>query len=77
MTDAEVGVVLEGMPLELAEFDQDTAHAAGLLRRSTKALGLSLGYRACLALAQIRAAQAVTADRVWKRQKGFDVIVIR
>ena len=77
MTDAEVRMVMEGVPLELAQFDQETAHAAGLLRRSTKALGLSLGDRACLALAQIRTAQAVTADRVWKRQKGFDVLVIR
>ena len=77
MTDAEVRMVMEGVPLKLAEFDQETALAAGLLRRATQSRGLSLGDRACLALAQIRTAQAVTADRVWKKQKGFDVLVIR
>ena len=34
MTDAEVRVVMEGVPLKLAEFDQETALAAGLLRRA-------------------------------------------
>ena len=77
MPDDEIRIVMEGVPLKLAQFDQATAHAAGLLRRSTKSLGLSLGDRACLALAQIRNAPAVTADRVWKKQKGVDVVVIR
>ena len=58
-------------------FDQETAHAAGLLQRSAKSLGLSLGDRACLALAQVRDAPAVTADRIWKKHKGIDVLTIR
>ena len=77
MTDAEILAVMEGVPLKLADFDQVTAHAAGLLRATTKPLGLSLGDRACMALAKIRDAQAVTADRIWKKQKGFDAVVIR
>ena len=77
MPDDEIRIVMEGVPLKLTQFDQATAHAAGLLRRSTRSLGLSLGDRACLALAQSRGAQAVTADRVWKKQKGVDVVVIR
>ena len=52
MTDAEIRIVMEGVPLKPTEFDQEAAHAAGLLRRLTKALGLSLGDRACLALAR-------------------------
>ncbi len=77
MTDDEIRAVMEGVPLKLAAFDQETAHAAGLLRRSPKALGFSLGDRACLALAQSRNAPAVTADRVWKKHKGTEVVVIR
>ena len=77
MPDDEMRLVMEGVPLKLAQFDQDSAHAAGLLRRSTKSLGLSLGDRACLALAQSRGAQAVTADRVWKKHKDIDVLVVR
>ena len=77
MPDDEMRLVMEGVPLKLAQFDQDSAHAAGLLRRSTRSLGLSLGDRACLALAQSRGAQAVTADRVWKKHKDIDVLVVR
>lgn len=77
MPDDEIRFVMEGVPLKLAQFDQESAHAAGLLRRSTKSLGLSLGDRACLALAQSRGAQAVTADRVWKKHKDIDVLVVR
>lgn len=77
MTDTEIQAVMEAVPLKLALFDKETAHAAGLLRRSTKSLGFSLGDRACLALAQGRNAPAVTADRIWKKQKGADVVVIR
>lgn len=77
MTDAEILAVMEGVPLQIDEFDQATAHAAGLLRASTKAHGLSLGDRACLALAKMHDAQAVTANKIWKKQKGFDVVVIR
>ena len=77
MPDDEIRLVMEGVPLKLAQFDQESAHAAGLLRRSTKSLGLSLGDRACLALARSRGAQAVTADRVWKKHKDIDVLVVR
>jgi PIN domain nuclease of toxin-antitoxin system len=35
------------------------------LRESTRSLGLSLGDRACLALAKLKALPAVTADRPW------------
>ena len=77
MSDDDVLTVMEGVPLTLAPFDQETAHAAGLLQRSAKSLGLSLGDRACLALAQVRDAPAVTADRIWKKHKGIDVLTIR
>jgi ribonuclease VapC len=56
---------------------QDTAHAAGLMRQSTRALGLSLGDRACLALALAQKATAVTADQQWQKVQGVDLMVIR
>lgn len=37
----------------------------GLLRPMTRQVGLSLGNRACLALAKSRQAIALTADRAW------------
>jgi PIN domain nuclease of toxin-antitoxin system len=47
-------------------------------RFATRALGLSLGDRCCLALAQEhRGAQVVTADRLWKDLKNFKITLIR
>lgn len=56
---------IAGMELTLVAFDRDLAKRAAALRPATRALGLSLGDRACLALAGARDAVAVTADRNW------------
>lgn len=77
MPDEHIRIVMEGVPLTLAPFDKKLAHAAGLLRRSSGSLGLSLGDRACLALAQMHDVPAVTADKVWKKLKGIEILVIR
>lgn len=45
--------------------DIDQALAAGLMETVTRAIGLSLGDRFCLALARRLGATAVTADRAW------------
>lgn len=52
--------------LEIVPFDEDLAERAGALRAGTKSFGLSLGDRACLALAQRSRLPALTADRMWK-----------
>jgi PIN domain nuclease of toxin-antitoxin system len=44
---------------------EDAARAAALVPL-TRQLGLSLGDRACLALARVREATALTADRAWR-----------
>lgn len=48
-------------------FTAAMAMRAGELSATTKAAGLSLGDRACLALAEETGATAWTADRAWKR----------
>lgn len=77
LSDAEVVTVLEGVPLTLVAFDQATAHASGLLHTATRAPGLSLGDRACIALAKARRAVVVTADRQWEKLAGIQVELIR
>jgi ribonuclease VapC len=77
VSDFEVSTVMEGVPLTPVDFDQTTAHASGLLRSGTKSLGLSLGDRACLALALGRGAVAVTADKQWEKFTGVTLFVIR
>ena len=52
--------------LQVAAFDGELAERTGALRPQTKAFGLSLGDRACLALAQSLALPVLTADRTWK-----------
>ncbi|MDO5625779.1 MAG: type II toxin-antitoxin system VapC family toxin [Pseudomonadota bacterium] len=51
--------------LDVIDFDENQATACAALRASTREFGLSLGDRACLALARGMQATAVTADRVW------------
>jgi ribonuclease VapC len=56
---------LTAAPLEVVPFGKaDAALVASLLPR-TRPLGLSLGDRACLALAMARRIPAITADRSW------------
>jgi PIN domain nuclease of toxin-antitoxin system len=59
-------------------FDRELARKAGMLRPATRALGLSLGDRACLALAQREGLPALTTDRSWtKLNIGVEIKVLR
>lgn len=59
-------------------FTEAHALVAGQLRFQTRPLGLSLGDRACLGVAQILGRRAVTADRIWLTiHLGIEVVVIR
>lgn len=55
------------VPMEIVGFEQRHAEISAELRSETKPYGLSLGDRACLALAISRKAKALTADRAWER----------
>lgn len=64
--------------LEVVDFDARQAVASADLRPATRSAGLSLGDRACLALASQRGAVAVTADRAWATVRvPVEVRVIR
>lgn len=54
---------LRELDFEVVALDRGQAEVAGLLRAATRGAGLSLGDRACLALAQQRGMPALTADR--------------
>jgi len=54
------------LPIEVAGFNEAMALEVGMLRLTTRQLGLSLGDRACLATAQVLGNLPVlTADRAW------------
>ena len=56
---------VEALGVRIATFDADAAEAAAHLWSLTRGAGLSLGDRACLALAGSLGATAVTADQAW------------
>lgn len=63
---------------EIVPFTVEQAKAAGSLIPETRAFGLSLGDRACLALGLALKAPVYTADRSWKNLKlGVRIQVIR
>jgi PIN domain nuclease of toxin-antitoxin system len=52
---------------EVYQFDKNLAIQAGLLKRSVSHLGLSLGDRVCLALADHLTLTVYTADKAWSK----------
>ena len=60
-----IRMALQGLDLDVRTFDVELAFAAGELRRTTRARGLSLGDRACLVLAARLDAIVLTTDRSW------------
>jgi PIN domain nuclease of toxin-antitoxin system len=76
--EQSIRTVLDWLALELVPFDQEQAIQTGLLRPLTKMAGLSLGDRACIALARQTGLPVVTADRIWASlQLGVTVHLIR
>jgi ribonuclease VapC len=77
MDEATADAVRTGLPLAVEPFSASQAARAGHLRMATRALGLSLGDRCCLALAREQDADVITADRPWKTLKGFRITLVR
>ena len=67
-----------GLLSEAVPFDRQQARTAGELLLPTRALGLSLGDRACLALGIELQAPVYTAEKAWKRVKiAIPIHIIR
>ena len=63
---------------EVFSFDPAQATVAGGLVASTRSVGLSLGDRACLALAMLLKAPVYTTDRLWKKlHLGVEIRLLR
>jgi ribonuclease VapC len=70
--------IIQALGVEVIPCDETIAYQIGDLRSFSKALGLSLGDRACLATALQHNVRAITADRHWKTLKvGVRIQVIR
>jgi ribonuclease VapC len=76
----EVRASLAMLELPFLAFDDDLAWRTGALEPRTRAAGLSLTDRSCLALAARLRAKAVTGDRAWAgvaEDTGVTVELIR
>jgi PIN domain nuclease of toxin-antitoxin system len=65
--EATVDSLIDKLQLKVIPFDRVQARLAGSLRATTRKLGLSLGDRACLALATAQGATALTCERIWAK----------
>ena len=81
LPERELSRGLSQFSLDVVDFDAEQATACAALRANTRAQGLSLGDRACLALARGMQGVAVTADRAWadldEAVIGVHVLLIR
>lgn len=78
LPESSVKSVMANLDLNVESLDDKQAWKTGLLRITTKEFGLSLGDRACLALADIKNLPVVTADKQWDKLKtNFKIIQLR
>ncbi len=64
--------------VEIVHFDAIQAAISASFRHITKPLGLSLGDRACLALAQHKQLPVITSDKIWgKLDLPIDIKLVR
>lgn len=74
----DVREILANLDIDVIAVDRHQADLGGVLRSSTRHLGLSLGERSCLALAQARNAVVVTTHQAWEALDiGVRVEVVR
>ena len=77
MPTLEALEAVETLGAQIVPFDTEQALACAALRPATRSAGLSLGDRACLALAQERNLPALTADTAWSQALPETTILIR
>ena len=66
------------LPFDVVPFDEAQALESALLRATTATAGLSLGDRACLAVARKLGRRVLTTDRAWRGLvPGLEVELIR
>ncbi len=78
MQASEAASIIQSLDITVVPFDIGQAVQASDLRNDTRQAGLSLGDRACLALARHLGVPAMTSDRAWKTVKAdVEIILIR
>lgn len=78
VTESELRVIRTSLDIDVRSFDENAAWCASSLRAITRSRGLSIGDRACLALALEERLPVLTTDRAWSAlDVGVDVRPLR
>ena len=78
MTLSQAAQSVRIFQMQIEPLDEKMAVTVAALRAPTSKLGLSLGDRACLAVAQKLNMPIMTADKIWaKLEMGVEIIIIR
>jgi ribonuclease VapC len=80
LSPADAATVMTSVELQIVAFDATQSADAAWQRGVTRVVGLSLGDRACLALARAKNAVVLTADKPWlqvAKAVGVEVRCIR
>jgi len=73
-----IQLAMSASPIQVVPFNDLHALLAGKLREQTRAYGLSLGDRACLATAILEKRAVMTTDKAWRNLNlDVEIIVIR
>lgn len=77
--DAEIVISnIRSTAIQIIPFDESQATIAASIQPSTQPQGLSLGDRACLALAISKEIPALTADKIWQSvDLQVEIILVR
>lgn len=77
--DGEAESILKSFDLDIVPVDEEIAVMAGKLIKQTRAHGLSLGDRICIASGILRRDTLLTADKVWSKIsiEGVEIKLIR
>jgi ribonuclease VapC len=78
MRQEAVRAQIRSLGAKIIAFDDAQSYRVGELRNATRSVGLSIGDRACLGLALLEGAAAITADRAWAGlELGIEIRLIR
>lgn len=78
INETEIIKLLKDIFPHIIDFNYEQACIAAALDKITKKYGLSLGDRACLALAKYKNCPVLTANKIWKKLDiAIDVRLVR
>jgi PIN domain nuclease of toxin-antitoxin system len=78
LTDDEAKNLIKLLDIKIIDFNNEQALLTATLVSKTKKYGLSLGDRACIALAMLGENSIMTCDTIWKQvDVGIEFIMAR